>query len=286
MSTEQSKSRESILSKKMLEKIEELPTLPQVVGKIRELVGSENSNAKKIAEVIETDQAISTKVLKIANSAYYGFSGKISSIQHASVVLGQVTLVDIVTAASAEGVLDGKLPGYGYETKDLWEHSLAAAIGSKLIAGRINPALANDAYTAGLIHDIGKIILDDYILEQKDAIFAFMEAEEKTFLDAESHFFNLNHAQIAGEVCNKWNFPESIRTAIHSHHGPSQSQSNDLAFILHLADYIARLNGIGYDDDDFLYEMEKGTLSHLGLKQADVSEFGLKVADIVDKMDL
>jgi putative nucleotidyltransferase with HDIG domain len=286
MSIEHSKSRELKLPKTILHKIEALPALPQVVGKIRQLIGDDHCDAKKITKVIETDQAIATKILKIANSAYYGFSGRISSIQHASVLLGQQTLVDIVTAAGAEAVLDGKLPGYGYESKDLWEHSLAVAIGSRLIAGRHNSALTNDAYTAGLIHDIGKIILDDYILAQKDAIFAFMEAAEKTFLEVETHFFKINHAEIACEVCHIWNFPESIGTAIKDHHRPSQSADNDLAFVLHMADCIARLSGIGYDDDDFLYEMEEGTMAHLGLKQEDVSEIGFKVADSVSKMDI
>ena len=234
--------------------------------------------------MIETDQAIATKVLKVANSAYYGMSGRISSIQHAAIVLGNKAIGEIVAIAGSEDTLDRKLPGYGYDTKELWEHSLAVAFGSKIISEMKNPALVNEAYTAGLIHDVGKIILDEPVLEQKGEIESFMQTEEKTFLDAENHFFVLNHAEIAFEVCKKWNLPESINAAIRGHHHPSNSANTDLTYVLHMADYLARLSGIGYDDDDFLYNIEEGTLDRLSLKQEDVSGIVLKISESVDKI--
>lgn len=273
------KTNEKSLKAKILDNIDELPPLPQVVAKVIAQISDPNSGTKEIAELIETDQAIATKVLKIANSAYYGMSGKISSIQHAATVLGNKTMGEIVTVAGSEDTLDRKLPGYGYDSKDLWEHSLAVAFGSKIVADLTNPNLVNDAYTAGLIHDVGKIILDRHVLEQKEEIESFMENEEKTFLDAESHFFSFNHAEIAFEVGKNWNFPESISAAIRGHHHPSNSDNTDLAYILHMSDYIARLAGIGYDNDDFLYDIEDGTMDYLSLTQDDVSDIVLKVSE-------
>jgi putative nucleotidyltransferase with HDIG domain len=267
------------LKENIIKKIDELPPLPQVVFKIHELIRNPDSNTKDIAKVIETDQAIAAKVLRIANSAYYGMPGKISSVQHASVVLGLKTIGEIVTIVGSRGTLNRKLPGYGYDTKDLWEHSLAVAFGSKIIAGVKYPSWVNEAYTAGLIHDVGKIVLDPYILEQKNEIEFYMENEEKTFLDAENHFFSFNHAEIAFEICEKWNFPGHINIAIKGHHNPSRLENNDLSYILHMADHTARLIGIGYDEDDFLYKLEEGTMDHLGLKQEDISEIILKITD-------
>jgi len=117
---------------------------------------------KGVASLIETDQAIAIKVLKLANSAYYGFSGKVSSIQNAFVVLGYKTLVQILSIASFSTFMGKNLPGYGFESEDFRRHSLAVALSSKVIAEKIDPSLANEAHTAGLIHDIGKIILDKY----------------------------------------------------------------------------------------------------------------------------
>jgi len=149
-----------------------------------------------------------------------------------------------------------------------------------------NPDLVKEAHMAGLIHDVGKIILDSYIVEKKEEIESFMETEEKTFLEAESQYFGFNHADIASEVCKKWNFPDSINFAIKYHHQPSTSDGNELSYILHMADYIAILSGIGYDNDDILYELEEGTMDHLNLKNDKVSEIVLEVTESVNKISI
>jgi len=223
------------LKDQILKSVKELPPMPQVVIKTRELLADSNANVAKIASVIETDQGIATKVLKVANSSYYGLSGKISSISHASVVLGNQIIEEVVTLAGTEGILAGKLAGYGYDSKDLWKHSLAVAFGSKMLSNPQNPDLVKEAHMAGLIHDVGKIILDSYIVEKKEEIDSYMEKEEKAFLDAESQFFGFNHAEIAAEVCKKWNFPDAINLAIRYHHEPGKSDGNELAYILHMA---------------------------------------------------
>ena len=272
------------LKDKILKSVKELPPMPQVVIKTQELISDSNVDAKKIAETIETDQGIATKVLKVANSSYFGMSGKISSITHASVVLGHEILGEVVALAGAEGILDGKLAGYGYDSEDLWKHSLAVALGSKFVSNLKNPDLVAEAHMAGLIHDVGKIILDSHIVEKKEEIESFMQKEEKTFLDAESQYFGFNHAEIASEVCKNWNFPESLNFAIKYHHQPGNSDGNELSYILHLADYIAILSGIGYDSDDILYELEEGTMDYLKITSDDVSEIVLKVTESVGKI--
>jgi hypothetical protein len=122
------------LKNQIIAGIKDLPPMPQVVIKIQQLMADPNSMTKQVSDVIESDQAIAAKVLKIANSAFYGLSGKVSSIQHASIVLGYRTLGEIVNMAAFSGALEKRMPGYGYEAEDLWKHSLAVAFISKMIA--------------------------------------------------------------------------------------------------------------------------------------------------------
>jgi putative nucleotidyltransferase with HDIG domain len=272
------------LKSKIIQDIKDLPPMPQVVIKIQHLISNLNSDTKQLAEIIESDQSIAAKVLKMANSAFYGMSGKISSIHQASLLLGYRTLGEIVTMAGASHLLSGKMTGYGYDPQELWKHSLSVAFASKMIAEMKKSSLIYEAHTAGLIHDVGKIILDRYVLENKREIDDYMSREEKTFLDAERNFFGFDHAEIASEICRSWHIPETISLAIKCHHRPSASNGDELSYILHLADYVATMGGIGYDDDDFLYEAEKGAMDFVGLSQEEVGNMMPKVLEAVEQI--
>ena len=269
------------MMERILSGVDELPPMPQIVLKAQKLLADPDSSVRELAGLLETDQAIAAKVLKMANSAFYGMSGKVSSIQHASLVLGYRNLAEIITAAGIQKSLERKLPGYDFESEDLWRHSLAVALGSKIIAGRKNPKLEMVAYTAGLIHDIGKIILDPFVLEQKDAFEAMFVSEQQTYLNAEKQLLGFDHAEVAAEICEKWSIPDTIASAIRYHHSPAASLEVELAFILHMADYISLMSDDGYESDEFLYELEDGTLDFLGLNQDDVGDLSLELAESV-----
>jgi putative nucleotidyltransferase with HDIG domain len=272
------------LKARIIQGIKDLPPMPQVVIKIQHLISDLNSDTAKLAEIIESDQAIAAKVLKMANSAFFGMSGKISSIHQASLLLGYQALGEIVTMAGAADILSGSMPGYGYDSRELWKHSLAVAFSAKMIAEIKNKDLIHEAHTAGLIHDVGKIILDSHVLENRDQISAYMVQEEKTFLDAERHIFGFDHAEIASEICQTWKIPEKMSLAIRCHHQPSISNGDELSYILHMADHITMMGGIGYDDDDALAELETGTMDYIELSQQEVSDMMLKVLEAVDNL--
>jgi putative nucleotidyltransferase with HDIG domain len=255
--------------------------MPKVILKAQQMMADPDLDVKGVASLIETDQAIAIKVLKLANSAHYGLSGKVSSIHHAFVVLGYKTLAQILSIASFSTFMGKSLPGYGFESEDFMRHSLAVALSSKVIAEKIDLNLADEAHTAGLIHDIGKIILDKYIMDKKETFETFLENEQRTFLSAEKQIIGLDHAEIAYEICKKWNIPNTIAQAIKYHHYPSSSQGNDLAYILHLADYIAAKSGGGYDSDDLLYQLEEGTMNFLKIRYKDVSTI---MAEVIESL--
>ena len=271
------------LKSRIIQSIKDLPPMPQVVVKIQHLISDLNSDVTDLAAIIESDQAVAAKVLKMANSAYFGMSGKISSIHQASILLGYQTLGEIVTMAGAVGILSGSMPGYGYDSQELWKHSLAVAFSAKMIAERKNRDLIYEAHTAGLIHDVGKIILDKYILENMDRISVYMVQEEKSFLEAERDIFGFDHAEIASEVCRTWKIPEKITLAIGCHHQPSNSNGDELSYVLHMANHIAARSGNSYDEDEALSELESGTVDFIGLRQEEISGIILKVFEAVDQ---
>jgi len=258
------------LKDKILKAAKDLPPMPDVIFKIQRALLDPNAYAQQIADLIETDQALAVRVLKFANSPFYGMTGKVSSVHHAAVILGFKTLGELTTIASFSELMGNKLPGYGHRADDLWKHSLAVALASRHIAQKINPELTNDALTAGLIHDMGKLILDPYVLEQREIFDEFMEATEQTFLNAEKQILGFDHAEIAYEICKHWHFPEPLALCIKYHHCPSLSTDNEMAFILHLADYIAVLSVSGYDMDEILDIREEGTRDFLRVHQEDI----------------
>ncbi len=269
------------LKKKILRTVGDLPPMPQVVHKAREVMANTGSSFKDLAIVIVADQAIATKVLRLANSAYYGLSGRVSSIQHASVVLGQHTLAELLTMASTSKLMDTVLTGYGLEAEEMWQHSLAVAFGARLIATMKSPVLADDAFSAGLIHDAGKLVLDKYVHEKKQDFERFMSNGNKGFLAAEKEILGLDHAEIGAEVCKNWNVPDHLAVAIQYHHCPSQLEENTLGYILHVADALAMVSELGSGIDALSYEMDQKAPGLLGLDKKEMKKLmGQMVASV------
>ena len=270
------------LKKNILRKLEDLPPMPQIVIKAREVMANPNAGIKDLVKLFEKDQSIVTKVLRLGNSAYYGVSSKIATVQHAAVLLGQKTLGEVITMAGISNLMGKDLAGYGFDSGDLWRHTLAVGFGAKFLADRVKPHLSNDAFVAGLIHDAGKIVLDEYVLERKDEVETFMAAEEHTFLDAEKNLLGVDHAEIAANFCKMWIIPDAITQAIRWHHRPSHSSGSEIALFLHVADYFAKMSGMGASPDDLNYQMEEDAFESLGLQE---EELDFLLVDVMESVE-
>jgi HD-like signal output (HDOD) protein/DNA-directed RNA polymerase subunit RPC12/RpoP len=271
------------LKQKIFKTLKDLPPMPQVVQKARKVLSDPKSSFSDLAKVIESDQGIVTRVLKMANSPYYGLSGSVSSVKHASIVLGTKTLMELLDLACSSEILGQTLEGYDLAAGDLWMHSLAVANGSQLIARRVNPSLELDAFSAGLIHDVGKIILDPYIMERKAEFQSFARERRDTFLSAEKGILGFDHAELASEVCERWQIPRHIVTAIRYHHDPEPTEKDTLSFIVHLADAAAIMSGIGAGIDGMLYAIHKDAMSLLRLKEDDLFDIMGQIVCYVEK---
>jgi HD-like signal output (HDOD) protein len=275
------------LQSAILQDIESLPPMPRIVEKARQILEDPRSNLKDLATLIETDQALAIKVLRLSNSAYYSRINAASSIQEAAVVLGMKVLGELLTVACTSKLLGRSLKGYNLPAETMWCHSLSVAVGARLLAKRKHPDLANEAFSAGLVHDAGKLILDKYILDRQDAFASFLADGNETFLNAEKEILGFDHAEIAARVCQKWSFPKPIYAAIEYHHKPSRFRGSLLAFIVHAADQIAIWSGM--DTDGISVETDHTSFDVLGIGFDEIepmmNEIIQTVGDIIKQLE-
>jgi HD-like signal output (HDOD) protein len=268
------------LQKKIMDSIKSIPPMNQVIDKARKVIENPDSSFEELATLIEKDQALAVNVIKIANSAYYRRVTAVSSIKEAVVVLGFETLDELITIACVSPHLHKRLRGYDMKADSVWWHSLASASGAKIIARMTDPALENEAFTAGLIHDVGKLVLDRYVYERKDNFIEHMSDDQVTFYDAEKGILGFDHAEIAEKICKKWNFPKPITTAIKYHHNPWASRNSELSYIVHASDQIAAWAEIGAED--LMLDISDELLERLGLRVEDVEQI---IADVTECAD-
>jgi putative nucleotidyltransferase with HDIG domain len=210
------------------------------------LIEKETVNADEIAKVVATDPAVAARVLKIANSAFYGCQRQIQTISGAIVVLGFNTLRSMVVAASVKDVYGA----YGLTEKMLWEHSVAAGIAARMIAQDTRKANAEEAFLAGLLHDIGKIIMNSFDRDKSREVVQRCYNENLFFQDVERSVFPFSHAEVGALVVKKWNFPEGLTHAILHHHDLASDSDDDqylkqLTAVVSLADLFCHKLGLG-----------------------------------------
>jgi len=221
-------------------KVKELAVLPQVVHQIIHLTNNPNANVRDLERLISIDQGMSTRVLNTVNSAYYGFSRKIASVKDAVMLLGFKTVRNLAMTVSVFDMFVGKTDRQNLRRGKWWRHAIDAALCARLVASQVDGVSPDEAYTAGLLHDIGKPLLDRYgdaPYEQVEALTAKGVPE----LDAERHVYHCDHAEVGRAVSQHWGFPEKLVEAIGDHHAeiPRAWHDPQLVGVVILANYIA-----------------------------------------------
>jgi putative nucleotidyltransferase with HDIG domain len=211
---------------KKIDGIKDLPTLPMIYFKVNKALQNSDAAIKGVADIIEMDQAMSSKVLHIVNCSFYGFRSKISSINHAVMILGFNTVKNAIVSVSILDVFAIKEKFSGFDVKKFWDHSIAVAVTCKHLAEKSHLAAPEDAFIAGLLHDMGKLIMLQYFKEDFGLIWQKQQKDGLTFYDAERTVLPVDHAQIGGYLARKWLFPNSLIDAISSHHTRKITSTN------------------------------------------------------------
>ncbi|KUG04683.1 hd domain protein [hydrocarbon metagenome] len=264
----------------VVQSVNELPSLPQVVLEVMRLTRDPNTSARELNDVICQDQAITANMLRLANSAYYGFPRLIGTVGEAVVLLGFQTVRSIILTAAMGDTLSKEVKAYSLEKGELWKHSIGVATAGRMIAKRTGYKYQDLAYTAGLLHDVGKIVLADYLEKYCSEVMEKVNSDEVSFADAEFEILGIDHAQTGGEVAKKWNFPAEIVEAINFHHTPDLAvQDPKLTAITHVADIMCTGIGIGIGIDGLLYQASGHAVGILELDEKVMEEI---VAELID----
>lgn len=264
----------------IVEAVNDLPALPHVVVRVMELTEDPDSTADDISNVLNQDQAMTARVLRLANSAFYGFARRISTINDAIIFLGFKTIRSIVMAVSVSDILSGEVEGYALEHGELWKHSQCTAMAARLIARKAKFGFLDLAYTAGLLHDIGKVILNSFMKEAYHEVVAKVSEENASFIDTENEILGFNHAMVGARVAEKWNLPKELVEAIAFHHHPEKAEINKrLTAIVHLGDTVCVMMGIGIGIDGMLYPVSEEALNLLGFREADME---IIISELID----
>ncbi len=206
----------------------ELSSLPSTTMQLMKLLDDETVEAAKVLEVIEQDPSLTSNLLKLANSAFYGLRRQVGSAREALILLGNQTIVNMAFATSMGDVLRGPLAAYRLGRNDLWHHALGTALAATHLASLFGCQETRErAFTAGLVHDIGKLLLNRPLKSELDQLPP--ECNFECLLDAETQILGFNHAEAGARLGEAWNFPPFLVNAIENHHQePSESSDEKL----------------------------------------------------------
>jgi len=259
-----------IAIQEIVEEVKDLPTLPAVVMEILNNIDKDNVDTHALAQKVTHDIALTAKTLRYANSAYYSTMIKVTTIQQAISLLGLNTVRQIIVTAALTGCFpENNCRGFSHI--DFWKHSNVVGIVAKSLARRLN-FNQDVAFTAGLLHDIGTLVLVTYHGADYEQVIAWQAEHQCTQFEAERHVIGLDHAAVGEALARQWNFSEQMTNAISGHHQPEKPGLGFLATIVHVANGIAHALNVTSVPDHSTPEITALSWESLGLTQESLDQ--------------
>ncbi|CAN5680864.1 HDOD domain-containing protein [soil metagenome] len=271
-----------------IREISHIATLPEITLKIIQLVEDPTSTAQDLNNVIAKDPALCTRILKVVNSAFYGLPGQIGSINRAIVLLGLNAVKNIAIAASLSKLFKGGQLTPGFSAKDLWTHSITVATATKLVADRMKLGLSDESFLAGLIHDIGIMVMMQFdrnkLVEVIEKISGPDGAPTGDMLAAEAAIFGATHQDFGAALCEKWKFPKSFFHVTGHHHRPLELpfDHRTLPCMVFVADRLAAELGEGFRMDIENIDIPSEILEHLKMDSDQLAELRTQLPQMVE----
>ena len=271
----------------ILQSATRLPPFPAVIQRVLQLIEDPKSSARDVVEAIQYDQALTANILRVCNSAYFGLRRPIHSVQEALVRIGFRQLLEIVLSYGSAFLFSRACRGYDMAEGDLWRHSVACAVVSQSLAQNLRQDKTSVCFTAALLHDVGKIVLNEYVGTNWTAIHKLVREEGLSFLEAEKEVLGIDHAEMGGRIAEQWQFPSALVAGIRYHHSPGFA-SADLGLVsrVYLGDVVAMMTGIGGGADGLAYHGHAEIMRSLGLSGHDLERMVAELQDQLRKIEI
>lgn len=246
----------------VMRKVRQIPSLSVVVAELLVSLNSDDADTATLVSKIAQDQGLAARVLRVANSPFYGLNSRVAAVSEAVVVLGFHAVRSLALAA---GILNVFPPGSStkFDRLAFWRHAVGTGVCARVVAGHVGRD-AEAAFTAGLLHDVGKLALHVYFADVFEAVLARRAAGDLTMAEAERELLGYDHAAIGHEIARNWHFPQAIQLAIRDHHDPD-TEPSPLADIVHVANALCIALDIGCGGDHQVPRMSHGAWDRLGL---------------------
>ena len=254
----------------VISKVRDLPSVSKAAIKLTSLLEQPAVGNEEIIAVLKYDNVLTAKLLRACNSPLIGFEEQVSSVEQAVLLLGHHQILHVVLSLTFGRSLTAKLPGYAMEAKELWFHSLATALAAEFLATS-NNIMAVDvpvAFTAGLLHDLGKLALNEALpAEIQNTIRSLVNEARISRSAAESWVVGTDHAQVGARLLEKWRLPEVILEAVRNHHHPKLAPEPELSAVIHLANELAHHAGAGVAWENFAGRVDAQANQSLGISE-------------------
>ena len=241
------------IASQLIKNIKEFSTLPTVYSSLVDTLADPKSTTEDVCNIITCDQASTTKVLKVVNSPFYGFSGQIDTVSRAIVILGFNEIYNLILASYIMDFFLKKDAVLDFRPVDFWGHSIAVGIATRLIGQTQGLPNQENFFVTGVLHDIGKLVFFEFSEDQFAAALALSKRTQQSLHVSEMAVFGMDHSETGALIAERWRFPSSIIQAIRHHQiGIVPGKSDGLTAAVHLGNIFCRALELGYPGDDFI----------------------------------
>jgi putative nucleotidyltransferase with HDIG domain len=274
----------------VVKRLSSLPPLPAAVQQLCEMTGDTESSYDKMAEVIATDEVLTTKILRVANSSFYGLSQQVSTVSNAVVVVGFHGIRSLAIGITVFGFKAGVADACPLRRDSLWRHSLAVASGARLLASHFQIRNWEEVFVAGMLHDIGKIIFMECFHDKYTRVLQEAATGSRSLEDLEIKAFGMDHAALGGELCRRWKMPAPLTDMVAMHHQATERRSAEapqarMLDTIRVADNLARIARIGSDGNPNVERIFLGALHNLDLPSEQLHDFILTLPNEVRQIE-